>query len=122
MSDLLLPRDLPRNLAYERALTATAATAAGSHGAAITRFAESRAPLEPVRDALARDFILEQAEEAADWRNYACWGMRQLDETRRQDPRARAARAELTQALGTVCVAWDHLLSAAVLLDRPMPA
>lgn len=119
MTDYELPRDLPRNLAYERLITSIAASRVGSHGAALTAFAEERAEPGPVRDALTRDFLLEQREEAADWRNYCIWAIRQLDETRRQDPNARAARAELMATLGAVSIAYDHLAAVAALLDLP---
>jgi hypothetical protein len=113
--------DLPRNLAHERALTHVAAQKAGSHGGALTALAEARALPGPVLDALSRDFIQESREEAADWRNYLCWQIRQLDETRRQDPAARAARAALMATLGAVSVAYDELMAARNLLDIEAP-
>jgi hypothetical protein len=108
--------DLPRNLAHERALTAVAAAGARSHGGRLTALAEERALPGPILAALSRDFIQESREEAADWRNYLCWQIRQLDETRRQDLAARAARAALMETLGAVSVAYDQLMVAASLL------
>lgn len=107
---------LPRNLAHERALTHVAAQSAGSHGGRLISLAEARVLPGPVTNALGRDFVREGCEEGADWRNYMCWGIRQLDETRREDPSARRARAELMASLGAVSVAFDHLINAAVLL------
>lgn len=109
--------DLPRNLAHERALTTVAAAAAGAHGRTLLAYAHERALPGPVLDALGRDFVQEAREEAADWLNYLCWAIRQLDETRRQSPPARAARAELMNCIGNVCRAYDDLARAQVHLD-----
>jgi hypothetical protein len=111
-----LPADLPRNPAHERALTLVAAAGVGSHGGRLNALAEARALPGPVLNALTRDFIQDGREEGADWRNYLCWCIRRLDETRRQDPIARAARAELMTTLGEVAIAYESQERAAVLL------
>lgn len=112
--------DRPRDIAFERAFTATAATTAGHNPTQITRLAEQRAPLEPVRGLLVRDFGMDGMEEAADWRNYICWHAMHVDHIGRRDAVARQARAALGRALGAVVVGFHEHQLARELLAHPI--
>lgn len=116
-------KDWPRNLQQERITTCSAARRAGVpyDGHEITVYAEGRATLAPVKDAMTRDFLTEAAEEFADGRNYLCWGIRALDQRPDRDaPDVVAARAYLTRALGGTCMVFEHVTAAGNLLDRPV--
>jgi hypothetical protein len=109
--------DRPRDLGFERAFTATAAGQVGHNPTSITRLAEQRAPLEPVRGLVSgRDLGMDGMEEGSDWRNYICWHAMHIDHLGRRDPLAREARAALGRALGAVVIGFhEHHLAREVL-------
>lgn len=91
-----------RDLKLERRLTATFADEA------LGSFAESRTLAGPVNNLHGRDFPLEVMEELADARNYAVWGVQQLDE----HPVSDALRGELEMFYGMVLKAVGEAFTA----------
>jgi hypothetical protein len=101
--------DRPRDVAFERAFTITAASGTGVNPTALIQLAEQRAPLEPIRDFLIRDHGLDGLEEGADWRNYVCW-LRMLIRQfgMLDDPRSRAACTAAQRCLAAILVAFQQ--------------
>lgn len=104
---MLEPR--PRNLSLERHLTETAAKAAGlPDGNALSHFADSRALPGGVRPGLQSR--QEIAEELADARNYAVWGIEPLWEAYQAgDTEATQEVAQLLHALSLIVAAFHGL-------------
>ena len=69
----------PRDLAWERLWSQSAARSAGVDAHYLTAFAEERSGEGPVRDLSTRDFLQEVLEELADARNYLVWKRRQME-------------------------------------------
>jgi hypothetical protein len=114
--------DQARDVAFERAFTATASVAVGRAPAAITAMSEARAPLEPIRGFLVRDLCQDGLEEFADGRNYICWQALHVDHVGRRDPLAREARKALGRALGAAVMGFEELRLAQALLAAEVRA
>lgn len=100
-----------RRIDHERAVRASAASAAGVSHSAIQHHAEQRTDPGPIREFWARDFALDGMEEGADWLNYASWHVLRLDLCgRRDEPWARAARLQLLRLIGLVIEAYQTQL------------
>lgn len=110
------PPAFTRDLKFERDYTTLAGQAAGympqdglDHRVveSLSRFANDRAHAGPV---FRRDFRLELAEEIADGRNYAVWGVQELlVDVMAGDPIAGDEYARLLGALTHLLRAWETL-------------
>lgn len=97
-----------RDVAHERAFTAAAGALIGRSPIGITKLAEARAPLDPIRDFPFRDFALDALEELADCRNYIVWDALRHDLTR-TGPSSHQSRAALQRALAHVIEAFAEV-------------
>jgi hypothetical protein len=114
--------DRPRDLAFERAFTISAASGTGVNPTPLIDLAEHRAPPDPIRDFLLRDWSVEGLEEGADWRNYVCWLALLIDRCHPGvDPCARAARHAALRCLRAIVVAFDEQRIAQRLLHDLLP-
>ena len=96
--------DVARDVLLERRFTVEAARTIGVSPTALIAFAEGRTHPGPLRNAPARDWVLEQREEFADARNYACW------EAQRIIAQGDAhGMHHLARALALTIMAWHEL-------------
>jgi hypothetical protein len=101
------PPSRPRDLAFERVLTAQAAEAGRVGSSVLIHFAEERAGAGHVRGAESRDFALEILEELADARNYGVWAAAQ--EMSRSDSDSQVL-GEISDTLILIAQAFDAAL------------
>lgn len=103
-TDLPVTSDVQRDHQLEVRFTREAARLAGLDASSLVAFAEQRTHPGPLRNAAARDWVLEVREELADAKNYSCWEAQRVlalgDAT---------GLPHLARALALVIDAWHEL-------------